>query len=114
MAVLARSFDVQLKFLFCRTRTRGSLVDLNMIEFIASETKASSETRAVGRIGFVEMLDLQLLNALRNRRHTGDDIADQAFARFRRYQSLCGLERDRWRECRNFDARSTGVEASCQ
>jgi hypothetical protein len=24
---------------------------------------------------------------------------------------LWGLERDRWRECRNFDARSTGVEA---
>ena len=28
-----------------------------------------------------------------------------------RQKHLCGLERDRWRKCRNLDARSTGVEA---
>ena len=53
----------------------------------ASETKPSSDTGSVGRISFVEVLDLQLLNMLRHRFHAGHDVADQALARVRRHQA---------------------------
>src|SRR6202030_14627 len=49
---------------------RDDLVDL--------QAEALGYSGAVCGIGFVEMLDLQLLNAARDAAHAGDDVADEA------------------------------------
>src|ERR1700738_3460412 len=48
---------------------RDDLVDL--------QAEAFGYAGAVRGIGFVEVLDLQLLNAARDAAHTGDDVADE-------------------------------------
>src|SRR5206468_2338446 len=66
---------------------RGCRIRLCGIRFIRIEAKSSCYTGPVGGVRLVEVLDLQLLNALRHRLHAGHDVADQALAGPRRHQA---------------------------
>src|SRR5258707_7613828 len=62
----------------CATLVGGGGLLLFRDDLLDLQAEALGYAGAVCGIGFVEVLDLQLLDAARDAAHTGDDVADEA------------------------------------
>jgi hypothetical protein len=79
--VLLMTFRRRIVFSFAPLCVCDCRIRLCRIKFITIEAKAACHAGPVGGVSLVEVLNLQLLNPLRNRLHAGHDVTDQALAR---------------------------------